>query len=169
MALEDKIKKHEEVIYTTAFSTAAMAIPGTFIPALDIGGIIGGWGTMLCIIAANSNRQLDKDTAMKVVTAIMAGAAGYLGGSKLFTFGLQFILPGIGTVGAVGFNSLLNFLYTIRLGRFVALQMEKPEFDTGDWASIIPEITSVVFAMPSVMEIREAWKDWTEKSHYKKD
>lgn len=143
-----------------------MAVPGTFIPAADVTGIVGGWALMIVKIAADCDRQMDRDTAVKIATSILAGAAGYIGGSKIFTVGLQFVLPGLGTLGALALNSLLNFLYTIRLGRFIALQMEKPGFDTEDWANLIPEITSVVFAMPSVMELRETWNDWKEQQSY---
>jgi hypothetical protein len=167
MTLESKIKKHEETIYYAAFLSGGAGMAGALMPALDIGGVSGAWVTMIILIGQDSNRQLDKDTVVKLVTGILAGAAAYLGGSKIFTFALNAI-PGIGTLGAVGINAILNFLYTMRLGRYIALQMEKPEFDTGDWAGLIPEITAIVFAMPSVLEIREAWKDWTEHQQYKR-
>lgn len=166
MSLESKMKKHEVAIYTAAYAAAAAGIPGAFIPALDVGAISTAWVGMLLAIASNSNRHLDRNTALKFATGLLAGSAAYLGGSKLFTFALNFI-PGIGTVAAVGINSLLNFLYTFRLGRFIALQMEKSEFDTEDWASMIPEVTALVFAMPSIMEMQESMKDWNTHQQYK--
>lgn len=166
MPIENTIKKHEAGIYVAAYSAAAAGIPGAFVPALDVAVVGGAWATMLVAIASNSNRQLDQNTALKFATGILSGGAAYLGGTKLLTYTLHAI-PGLGTIASVGINSLLNFLYTFRLGRFIALQMEKPEFDTADWASLIPELTAMVFAMPSIMEIQEAWRDWNTHQQYK--
>lgn len=158
--------KHKEVIYTTAYATAGSGAIGGFIPGFDLGGIIGGWTSMLIIIGSDSGRQLDRDTVVKFLTSVLAGAAGYLGGSKVLTYSLH-LLPGLGTLGAVGVNSLLNFLYTVRLGKYIAEQMEKPEFDLDDCAKLVPEITSVIFAMPSMREMNTTWQDWSNNQQYK--
>jgi hypothetical protein len=165
MSIEAKLKKYEEAIYPAAYGAAALGVPGSFIPVLDVGGMTTIWGTMIVSIAAKSNRQLDSDAALKFVTAILAGAGAYLGGTKVLTTVLHFF-PGAGTIASVGLNCLLNFLYTFRLGRFVALQMEKPGFGTEDWAAMVPEITSMVFALPSLAEIQESWADWQNYQHY---
>lgn len=161
MPLEDKMKKHENAIYTAAYAAAAAGVPGTFVPVLDVAAVGTAWAGMMVAIANNAKRKMDRDTALKLAMAILSGAAAYLAGTKLITFLLHFI-PGAGSIAALGINCLLNFLYTFRLGRLMALQMEKPDFDTGDFASIIPEITTMVFAMPSVAEIRETWRDYHE-------
>ncbi len=166
MSVEKKIKKHEGAIYTAAYAAAAAGIPGAFVPSLDIAAISTAWVGMMLAIANNSNRKLNHSTALKFATGILAGAAGYIGGSKLFTWALN-LIPGLGIVAAVGINSLLNFLYTFRLGRFIALQMEKSEFDTSDWASMIPEVSAIVFAMPSITELSEAMSDWNSHQQYK--
>ncbi|ELP54194.1 hypothetical protein D3800_20305 [Microcystis aeruginosa NIES-298] len=162
MSFEYKIKKYEDSIYGCAFMAAGIGAPGSIVPGLDIGGVSGTWAGMILGIAKIAERQLDKNTVLKFVGGILAGSAGYLGGSKVLTFALHAV-PGIGTLGAVGINCLLNFIYTIRLGRYVALQMEKPGFDTQDWADLIPEITALVFAMPTVTELREAWKYYNDE------
>lgn len=167
MSVESKIKKHEKGIYTAAFAAAAAGVPGAFIPALDLAVVGGSWVTMLLSISSTCRRQLDYNTALKFTTGVLAGAAAYLGGSKLLITIAFYAFPGLGTVASVGLNSLLNFIYTCRLGRYMALQMEKPDFSTEDWASMIPEITAMVFAMPSILEMQEAWKDWNSHQQYK--
>jgi uncharacterized protein (DUF697 family) len=165
MSLTSSVKKHERVIYTAAITAAAAGVPGAFVPALDIGAISGAWGTMLIMIADKSGRELDYNTAMKLATAILGGAAAYLGGSKVFTMALN-LIPGFGTVTAVGINSLLNFLYTVRLGSFIARQMEKTDFDTNDIAHLVPELTAIVFAVPTFGELRGTWNDYRENQSY---
>jgi hypothetical protein len=96
------------------------------------------------------------------MAAILSAGAGYLGGSKVFTFALNFI-PGLGQLGAIGINSLLNFIYTIRLGKFIAEQMEKSDFDTDDWSNLVPEIAAVVFVAPSFTEMKEAASAWGKR------
>ncbi len=165
MSLEDIIKKHEKAIYTAAYAAGAAGIPGAFIPTLDITVVGGAWATMTVSIANKSGRKLDKDTAFKLCSTILAGGAAYIGGTKILTY-LFHMIPGLGTMGAVGINSLLNFLYTFRMGRFIAMQMEKADFNTEDFASMIPEITAMVFAMPSMAEIRQTWTDYNDHKRY---
>lgn len=163
---EEKIKKHEGAIYTAALAAGGAGVPGAFIPALDVAAVGGTWATMLLVIAGDAGRTLDRNTALKFTTAVVTAGAAYIGGSKLLTY-LLHLIPGVGTVGAVSVNCLLNFLYTMRLGRFAALQMEKADFDTGDFANMIPEITAMVFAMPSMMELKDAWHDYNLHKQYK--
>ena len=162
----DKIKKHEKAIYTASYAAGAAGLPGAFIPTLDVVAVGGTWATMLCVIAKDANRHFDRDTALKFTTGVVTAGAGYIAGSKLLTFALH-LIPGAGTASAVGINCLLNFLYTMRLGRFAALQMEKPDFDTGDFANIIPEMAAIVFTMPSVIELKETWSNYREHQEYK--
>lgn len=156
------IKKHEEAIYGCAYTAAALGVPGAFTPGLDTVGVAGTWAAMMCVIANKANRELDRPTSLKLMAAILSAGAGYLGGSKVFTFALNFI-PGLGQLGAIGINSLLNFIYTIRLGKFIAEQMEKPDFDTDDWSNLVPEIAAVVFVAPSFTEIKEAAGAWGKR------
>jgi hypothetical protein len=166
MSLEYSIRKHEGAIYGSAYTAAALGVPGAFTPGLDTLGVAGTWATMMCIIASNANRQLDRPTALKLMSAILSAAAGYLGGSKVFTFALN-LIPGLGQLGAIGINSFLNFIYTIRLGKFIAIQMEKNDFDIDDWSNLVPEIIATVFALPSVIEMREAVSDWRTHQQYR--
>jgi uncharacterized protein (DUF697 family) len=160
---EDIIKMHENAIYTAAFAAAAVGVPGAFAPFLDVTAVGGIWATMMVAIATKAGRQLDKDTALKIATAILTGASAYVAGSKLIGFLLHFI-PGAGSIVSVGVNSLLNFLYTFRLGRYLALKMEKPEFDTGDFADVIPEMTTMVFSLPSITELRSTWQEYSDRN-----
>lgn len=167
MSIEDQIKKYESDIYTCAYTAAASGTWGSVMPVMDTVYVSFSWVAMIIAIGEKANRKFDKDTVAKFVASILAGSAAYLGGTKLLVFLLNAV-PGLGTLGAVGINMLLNFLYTIRLGRYIALQMEKPEFNTSDWANLIPEITSVVFGIPTIQEMQEAWKNWDAQQHYKK-
>jgi hypothetical protein len=167
MSIEDQIKKYEHEIYTTAYIAAASGTWGAFIPVMDTVYVSASWVIMIGSIAEKANRKLEKETVAKFVSGILAGSAAYLAGTKVLVFLLNAI-PGLGTLGAVGINALLNFLYTIRLGRYIALAMEKPDFNTSDWANLIPEITSVVFGIPTVPEMQEAFKNWNTQQQYKK-
>lgn len=166
MNLNDRIKKYEPPIYACAYASAGLGIPGTFVPGIDVGGMIGLWVAMLIGIANMAGRSLDRDTAFKLISGVLAGSAAYIGGSKVLTYALNFI-PGLGTIGAIGINSILNFLYTVRIGRFIAVQMEKPDFNTEDFSALIPDIAAMVFAAPSMTEIRESWRDYNNNKHHK--
>lgn len=154
MNREAIFKKHEDTIYLCAFSSGSFAITSSFLPGSDIPLTITSWGTMLVSIARNANRQLDMDTALKIATSLAAGGATYLAGCKLFTFSLH-LIPGIGTLGSVTLNIVLSALCTIRLGRFIALQMENPNFNLDNWDLLLAELTTVVFAMPKLDEFKD--------------
>ena len=154
MNREAIFKKHEGVIYPCAFSSGSFAVTSSFIPGSDIPLTITSWGAMLAGIAARANRQLDTDTALKMATSVAAGGATYLAGCKLFTFSLH-LIPGIGTLGSVTLNVVLSALCTIRLGKFIALQMEDQKFNLDNWDLLLTELTAVVFAMPTLHEFKD--------------
>jgi uncharacterized protein (DUF697 family) len=161
MNREEIFKKHENTIYGCAFTSGIFAITSSFVPGADIPSTITSWSLMLVNIADDAGRSLDKDTALKIATAIAAGGATYLAGCKLLTFSLH-LIPGIGTLGSVTLNVVLSALCTIRLGRFIALQMEEQKFNLDNWDLLLTELSTVVFAMPTLNEFKDTLKAYQE-------
>ena len=113
-------------------------------------------GAMIAAIASDAGRKMDAQTATKLATSVISGSAAYLGGCKVLTFSLH-LIPGLGSLGSVTINVILNAVYTIRFGSFVAQHMENERFDINDFNLLTTEMAAIVFAVPSISEVKETW------------
>jgi uncharacterized protein (DUF697 family) len=145
---------HRNIIIGSAQAAAALGVPSTFAPGLDIVGITGIWSNMLIKIAFKSGHELDSKFTMKFVTSVATGLSGYVVGCKVFTTLLHFI-PGIGTLGAMGINGFLNYIFTYRLGKLIAEMFERSNFSLSDFQSMATKVIMPLIAVPSISELRE--------------
>jgi hypothetical protein len=95
-------------------------------------------------------------TTQKFVVNVLQGAGSYLVGSAVLRYLLMF--TGIGILGGAALNALLNFLYTARLGIFIAEQYDQPGFSMEHGLSAIDSIGKIVFAVPTAEELKFAFK-----------
>jgi len=151
MALE---RKYKDIIVGSSQAAAAAAVPGTFVPVLDITAIAGIWANMLIKVAKTSGHDLDFKFASKMATAVAAGFGGYIAGSKLLTYSIM-LIPGIGLFGAMGINSILNYMFTYKLGKIAKGLFEKPGFDPGDATDLAKMVLLPLLSIPTFSEIRE--------------
>ena len=105
-------------------------------------------------LAQISGHPVDGTFATKLGMAVLSGTAGYVVGSKLAMKALH-IIPGAGTLSAVGVTATLNGLFTLKLGRAIVNLFDKGEFDTQDYKAAGSSLIALVIALPTIDELRE--------------
>jgi uncharacterized protein (DUF697 family) len=150
MALE----RHYETIKTGVVAAGVAgpvgAIPGP-LDALAIGGI---WTIMLVSIAKKSGHQLSEAYVAKFVSIVSAGAVGYYGGCKVAGWLLN-LIPGAGTLAAMGVSAVLNIIFTYKFGVTVADIFDRDEFNLNDAATAASAVLLLLCAVPTLHDIRE--------------
>ncbi len=105
----------EEIITNRMVASVMISPTGALIPVFDTAAIAGIWGNMIYEIAKYHKVTLTSNECTKIITACGAGVFGYLGGSKVLNFFLN-LIPGVGTLGAMAGNVVLNGYYTYAIG-----------------------------------------------------
>jgi uncharacterized protein (DUF697 family) len=129
-------------------TAGAVGVPGAFSFGLDVSVMAGIWSTMLMEIAKRSGRKVSQDFGVKLVTGVLAGVAAYVGGSKL-AMKLLHLIPGAGTLAAIGVNSLLNLFFTWRFGNAMAKLFERGAFDAEDFGDIVAYTLAILTPFPT--------------------
>ena len=111
----------KEKISNTSLACAAAAVPGAFMPGIDLAAVGGLWTSMMITIAKDHNVTFD-ESPEAFIGSIAAGIGAYWTGSKIITKGLSiaigFLTAGIGyAVAAVASNVALNAYFSWSLGR----------------------------------------------------
>lgn len=100
-------------------ATGAAASTGPLVlllvPGLDFTVMAGIWGTMIVNIASRNGVAMDRQSAVRIATAIITGFGAYAASAKTFVWAIGKI-PGIGWVAAGGINSAANAIMTLWLG-----------------------------------------------------
>ena len=151
-----KLDKYNDIINKTALTAAGFGVPGAFVPWLDVGSVSACWITMTMMIAEKAGHQVDEKSVGKFIVTIVEGAAAYMIGSKVLTALLN-LIPVAGTGTAISLNAALNWLYTIRLGRALAKRFDNRNFDMEDLAGMAVTIQAMVFVVPSLGELKQAF------------
>lgn len=145
--------KYRSIVVTATKAAGAAGIPGAFLGPVDVAAMAGIWGVMIYAIAEKSDHGavLNKNTAVTLATSIAEGLALYVGGSKVASY-LLHLIPGVGTVGAVGVNVFMNALYTYRLGSHVAKMFERTTLSTEDLLGSAKIIATALVGLPSMSD-----------------
>jgi uncharacterized protein (DUF697 family) len=146
--------EYREIVRRGTLSAGAVGVPGAVSFGLDVTAMTGIWTAMLIAIADKSAHRTDKVFAAKVVAGVLAGVGAYLTGSKI-AVGLLNLIPGAGTLAAMGVNSGLNALFTYRFGHAMSSLFDKGTFDTSDAASATATVLTVIVGLPSLNEISD--------------
>ncbi|AFZ38313.1 hypothetical protein Sta7437_4885 (plasmid) [Stanieria cyanosphaera PCC 7437] len=145
--------KYKDIVHQSALASAGLAVPGTFVPGVDLLGVSGVWISMIYRIAETSgNGYIEKGAIQRFCVNLAQGAGSYYFGSKALQWLL--IATGVGAIGAVTLNSALNYLYTARLGVYIAEQFDRPDFHMENVFSGIGSIIPIMFAIPSIDELK---------------
>lgn len=153
----DDLGKYQDIIFKHSVLAATTGgTIGAIIPGLDTIGVSAIWVAMIAEIAERAGNQTEDAAIQKFVIAVAQGAGSYLVGSAVLRYALLF--TGIGVIGSAALNALLNFLYTARLGIFVAEQYDQPGFTMEHTLSALSSAGKIVFAVPTAEELRFAFK-----------
>ncbi|HYK05462.1 MAG TPA: hypothetical protein VE974_27165 [Thermoanaerobaculia bacterium] len=134
-----------------------MGIPGAFSGGLDTIAVTAIWGAMLLAVAEKSGHRQDRAFAMKLATGVAAGVAAYVGGSKIFTWALTIAFPGAGALAAMGFNGILNYLFTYRFGHAITAFFEHGDYDVSDAVTAAAAILPLLTHIPTASEATDVF------------
>ena len=95
------------------FETGALGPIGAFSSTADIAAIAGWWGYLLVQYSKHYGVTLDKEAAKKICSTALLGMGGYYLGCKTATK-LFHLIPGAGTIAAMGISALQNIIFTYR-------------------------------------------------------
>lgn len=95
------------------FEAGTMGPIGAFSTVADVAGIAGWWGYLLVCYAKHYNYAIDIEMAKKLCATVLLGMGGYYFGCKTATK-LFHMIPGAGTLAAMGISSLQNVIFTYR-------------------------------------------------------
>jgi hypothetical protein len=153
----DNLGKYQDIIFQHSLSAAAIGgTIGGIVPGLDTVGVSASWFTMILRISDASGNYTDDAIVQKFIVNLLQGAGSYIVGTIVLR--ALMISTGVGIFGAMAMNSLLNFLYTARLGIFIAEQYDNPGFSIEHSMSAIDSIGKIIFAIPTAEELKFAFK-----------
>ena len=112
-------EKFRDIVGAGAAAAGALGVPGAFAFGADVPVLMGIWATGALMISKRAGFQTSEEQVKGLVTSSLGGLALYLTGAKLASK-LFHLLPGPGTLAAIGVNSSLNALFTYRFLRSVA-------------------------------------------------
>lgn len=151
----------KSIIKDTSVKCAIAAVPGSFIPGIDVAAVGGLWVYMMNKIAEEHKIKFE-DEPIKFAGTIAAGVGAYWTGSKIFTWGIGAILA-VFTMGAGALlipitNVILNAYFTWSVGRrmdaiFAANSGSEAGIEIGK------QIIKAVCHIPSRSEFSEFWDD----------
>jgi hypothetical protein len=151
MAIQEKYRK----ITKTAILAATAAGPlGAFTGPFDGAAVGTIWTTMVVAMVKKSGHELSAGFVSKFVATLGVGVAAYYGGCKLATM-LFHIIPGAGTLMAMGISSLMNALFTYKVAAAVSSQLENGKFSFHDAHLAAIAIVQIVCSLPKAGEIRD--------------
>jgi uncharacterized protein (DUF697 family) len=150
----DATNRAEKAIRAATLAAAGLGIPGLLHPGIDEAGMAAIWLTMVTAIAKDCNAKISPATAGKMVTAAVSSVAAYTLGSKILTWAAMPVLiafPVAGIPAAVALNSVLNAVFTYRLGKECVSRFSNPAFTSRD----LIDIGRHLAALPNFTEISD--------------
>lgn len=153
----DDLGKYQDIIHNHALAAAATGgTIGAIVPGLDTIGVSAIWLSMITDISDCADNYADEAAVQKFIVTVLQGAGSYIVGTVVLRALL--LSTGIGILGSATLNALLNFLYTARLGIFIAEQSDQPGFTIEHTLSALQSVGKIIFALPTVDELRFAFK-----------
>lgn len=147
-------EKYRKIVNQASITAGIIGIPGTFSFSTDITALAVIWGAMMLSISSESGHPIDDNLAKKMATSVVASVGAYLAGGKVAAQILKMI-PGPGSFTAIGINSILNVIYTYKLGSEFSNLFDRSDFGPQDVEYVVKSLTSLVVCLPSGDEIKE--------------
>lgn len=146
----------EDIIENKMVASVAISPTGALVPLLDTVAITGIWGSMLYEIAEYHEVSLTAEECTKIITACGTSILGYLSGSKLLNSLLN-LIPGIGTLGAMAGNVVLNGYYTYAIGRAFHMMLEDYDINGKTILEISKILIRLFVPIPSLGTLKEVF------------
>lgn len=115
-ATDDKMEIPLQLRWDVKFAiaeAAALGPIGAFSSVADVASIAGFWGYLLVQYARYYGATLDKVLAERICSTALLGMGGYYLGCKTATK-LFHLIPGAGSIMAMGISSMTNIIFTYR-------------------------------------------------------
>lgn len=116
MSVPDRFRP---IVGAGSAAAGAIGVPGSFVPGADVPILLSIWGVGGCLIADESGNAGCKGALKGFIASSLSGSALFVGGSKLASTCFH-LVPGPGTLAAIGVNSSLNAFFTYRFLRCVS-------------------------------------------------
>ena len=152
-------KNMREDVKFAILEAGAFGPIGAFSTVADVGAIATVWGYLLFKYTKQYGYKLEKDDAVKICTTALLGLGGYYAGCKMATK-LFHIIPGAGTLLAMGISSLANVIFTYRFALALTRIFKSPKIDMKNLAkTIITVFAGTINAVQNVIDIIELFLD----------
>ena len=112
-----------------------------FFTAADVGGLATTWGTCFYALATNRGLDIDKEVAIEIAKSTILGAGAYYVGCKTATKFFN-LIPGAGTLVAMGVSSLTNIVFTYRFALSLSEALDLEKSQRKKWENISNRILS---------------------------
>jgi hypothetical protein len=149
-------RKYHPIVQKAVVAATAAGPLGAFTGPFDMAAVGTIWTTMFLAMADKAAVKVDGEFAKKFVVTAGTGAAGYIGGCKLATM-LFHLIPGAGTLTAMGVSSAINAIYTLKFAHGIGKLFEKREFGLVDAADAATVVLAVLCTMPRPAEFQEVF------------
>lgn len=151
----------KQVIKDTAVKCGIAAVPGAFVPGLDLAAVSGFWVYMMNKIADEHSIRF-ADEPVKFVGTIAAGVGSYWTGSRIFTKGIAVVLSfftfGAGLLLVPITNVILNTYFTWCVGRRMDSIFSANSGGEAGY-EIAKQIVRAVCHIPTKSEFSEFWQE----------
>ena len=151
----------KQAIKESAIAAGIAAVPGSFVPGIDIVAVGGSWLYMMNQIADEYNITFEED-ATRFIGTIAAAVGGYWTDSKIFTYTTGAILSiftfGAGVLLIPISNVILNMYFTWSVGKKMDLIFAS-ESNTKAGDEVAKLIIKMVCNIPDRSEIKEFWNE----------
>ena len=148
---------YKSVVKKGVVASIAAGPLGAFAGPFDAGAIGTLWTTMFIAIADKAGHKLDADYIKKFIASSGTGAAAYYAGCKVATWVFH-LIPGAGTLLAMGISSLMNSIFTLKFGSVIANSFEKDDFELDDAAVAAASVLSALCTLPTLSEWKELFE-----------
>lgn len=151
MAINEKYR----IITRNALVAATAAGPlGAFTGPFDCAAVGTIWTTMVVAMAEKSGREFSTSFISKFIATLGVGVAAYYGGCKAATM-LFHMIPGAGTIMAMGVSSFMNALFTYKVAEAVTGQLDNDDFNAHDAELAAGAIITIVCSLPTINEVKD--------------
>lgn len=116
-------------------AAGAIGVPGAFSFGADVPILLSIWGVGGVMIADAAGHHASASQMKALATSAISGGAAFVAGSKL-AGKLFHLLPGPGTMAAIGVNSSLDAFFTYRFLRSVAKVYDQCDSEEMVWQNL---------------------------------
>lgn len=158
MAVPEQFKK---IVAGGAVAAGVIGVPGAFTFGADVPILISIWGYGAALIVSEAGGSTTKKEMLALATSALSGFTFFLIGSKIAAAAFN-LVPGPGTLAAVGVNSSLNAFFTYRFLRHVARVYDM--YDSEEITTSIIKRGLSIFSLVSVGTDFQEMKELIEEA-----